>query len=225
MLDIQHDDQTKGALNLLPFSFICGSQPCHPGNIQIGTIKKELQEQNVTAEDYILRLKGSAETLSWDLRSMCLALTIWHRKRSDSELDVPFLLISRDARNLSTRPWRGRTGAAVDGRVDTPSNCICEQACEQAGRTKATHVDSWEIAENSIHKVETPDNTQTNSSWDRFHAFDNDSDDAMVESSAEDQIPGQIKRLREETPIKAGSDNESSQVTYRHLVDVYEAGN
>lgn len=99
LLDITHLDQTKPKPKHLAFTFICGSNSCAPGNIQMELIKKALRTQNLSADDFSLRLKGSQEELSWELSDLCVALTLWCRNRSHNELNVPLQLVPRDDRD------------------------------------------------------------------------------------------------------------------------------
>lgn len=94
-LDIQYADCTEDLLEPIPFLFICRSMECIPGNIRIDLIEAELQKQEVITDDYFLRLKGSSQVFDWNLKDMCMALTIWRRSRSGNAFDVSLLLVPR----------------------------------------------------------------------------------------------------------------------------------
>lgn len=99
MLDIQHLDASKVKLEPTPFLFVCRFTACIPSNVDMKSIKDELQKQGVTIDEFFLRLKSTSKDVGWDLRDMCTALTIWRRNRSSNEFDVQLYLVPHSTPN------------------------------------------------------------------------------------------------------------------------------
>lgn len=83
-------------------------------------VKNDLRIQNVHTDDFILRLRGSQKDFGWELRDMCLALTMWCRSRADDEFDAPLLLVPRDAQS-SVIQNRAAESAPIDIMDTLPS--------------------------------------------------------------------------------------------------------
>lgn len=194
-LDIQHMDHTESRLAALPFVFICRSVSIMPGEIRVDIIKEELQKQGVDTDEFSLRLQGSQEDFSWELRDLCLVLTIWRRNRSEYELDVPLLLVPRILPdiNVSTSREENVLLRSINHfltDMDKPTYGVETKAQQLAEDDHATSP-----------QFQTPD-----------------SETILV--SIEDQVPGRNKRSRGESSSREQSDDQRSCTTRSESMDI-----